>query len=257
MEGRKATIARKTLFLKKLRECGGMTTAAADSTGIAHSTFRSWYATDDDFAAQVNEMRERATDFVESKLMQKIADGDTTAMIFYLKTQGRNRGWSEKTNLLHDRTHRPAGDELPRIGAEQVQAKARWLENLLREAGRYSEMYTAQITLTASLLVQADEMAATLSTQQIVLEQTSREGDTRAVINPLQKAYLDTAERAQKGLRALGMNIESRVDPVGDDPLADLIAKVNSGGSGNSSGSYIDSYPDDSSRGTDDTGTDE
>lgn len=40
--------------------------------------------------------RESALDNAESILYKKILDGDTTALIFFLKTQGKNRGYSER-----------------------------------------------------------------------------------------------------------------------------------------------------------------
>jgi len=46
----------------------------------------------------MEQKREEIIDFAESQLIKKISDGDTTAIIFFLKTIGRNRGYSEKAN---------------------------------------------------------------------------------------------------------------------------------------------------------------
>lgn len=45
------------------------------------------------------EICERFTDFVESKLFEKIAAGDLKAIIFYLKCRARDRGYVEKHDL--------------------------------------------------------------------------------------------------------------------------------------------------------------
>ena len=44
----------------------------------------------------VKEARETMLDNVESRLYQKALAGDTTSMIFFLKTQGKSRGYTER-----------------------------------------------------------------------------------------------------------------------------------------------------------------
>jgi hypothetical protein len=43
--------------------------------------------------------RETAIDMAEDKLMANISKGDNTAIIFYLKTQGKRRGYIEKQEV--------------------------------------------------------------------------------------------------------------------------------------------------------------
>ncbi len=47
----------------------------------------------------VDEARECVTDLAESQLYKKIAEGDLTAIIFYLKTRGKARGYVERQEL--------------------------------------------------------------------------------------------------------------------------------------------------------------
>lgn len=43
--------------------------------------------------------REATLDLAENKLFENINDNDTTSIIFYLKTQGRKRGYVEKLDV--------------------------------------------------------------------------------------------------------------------------------------------------------------
>lgn len=45
------------------------------------------------------DIRESYLDIAESKLMQKVRDGATPELLFYLKTQGKARGYIEKSQL--------------------------------------------------------------------------------------------------------------------------------------------------------------
>lgn len=102
----------KKEILEALEEHQGIVTTACKSIGLARSTYYSWLSSDEDFKKAVDEIQEVAIDFVESKLMEKI-NGVTcmgkddvydvppsdTAIIFYLKTKGKKRGYVEKTEL--------------------------------------------------------------------------------------------------------------------------------------------------------------
>jgi hypothetical protein len=77
-----------------------------------------------DLQEVINDTREKMIDFAESKLLKKIKQGDTTAIIFFLKTQGKHRGYSEKigldTNINFSNTQIELTDEAFEKGQEFI-----------------------------------------------------------------------------------------------------------------------------------------
>ena len=93
----------KKEILTALEKYNGIVTNACGSIGLPRSTYYKWLSEDSDFKEAVNEIQEVAIDFVEGKLMQKISGDDIlgvppsdTAIIFYLKTKGKHRGYIER-----------------------------------------------------------------------------------------------------------------------------------------------------------------
>ena len=70
---------------------------ACKKMGISRTTFYNWRE-NPKFDNLIKDCEEAQIDFVETKLHQKIADGDTTATIFYLKTKGKKRGYVEQVD---------------------------------------------------------------------------------------------------------------------------------------------------------------
>ena len=109
----------KKTVLKLLEKSRGIISSACQSANIARSTFYNWCDNDPEFKIAVDEINESAIDFVESKLIEKI-DGVTvqtfnskgepviyeqppsdTAIIFFLKTKGKKRGYVERSEVDH------------------------------------------------------------------------------------------------------------------------------------------------------------
>jgi hypothetical protein len=77
--------------------------AGDGSTTVSVSTAYEWRAADKAFDKAVKEAvkqsHENGLDLAESKLIEKINGGETTPILFYLKTKGRNRGYIERNEL--------------------------------------------------------------------------------------------------------------------------------------------------------------
>lgn len=89
---------RKALFLEKLSEGKGIIQYAVDNTGICRQTYYNWLEDDPDFKKAVEDINENVLDLVESKLLTAINDENLTAIIFYLKTKGKKRGYVEQVD---------------------------------------------------------------------------------------------------------------------------------------------------------------
>lgn len=71
----------------------------------------------------VQEARDARLDFAEGKLDEKIDNGDTAALIFFLKTQGRSRGYGQdessnkeqKIKIVIDENNVGMREELERV----------------------------------------------------------------------------------------------------------------------------------------------
>ena len=89
------------MYLEVLEKTMGIQTPARKMVGnLSPETVRQWREKDKDFAAKMDECKTICGDFVESKLLQKIKDGDTSAIIFYCKTKLENRGYVERNELV-------------------------------------------------------------------------------------------------------------------------------------------------------------
>lgn len=95
---------RKKAMLAALEKSLGVVTTACKAIGISRETHYSWLEKDEKYKEAVNELDNIALDFAETKLHSNISKGSDTAIIFYLKTKGKKRGYIEKSEI--DNTHR-------------------------------------------------------------------------------------------------------------------------------------------------------
>ncbi len=87
---------KQNAFLKALAESQGLISYACDKIHISRQTYYNWCEKYPDFAERADEISEATLDRVESKLLQAINDDNIAAIIFYLKTKGKKRGYIEQ-----------------------------------------------------------------------------------------------------------------------------------------------------------------
>jgi len=114
----------KKAMLEAMEGSLAIVTTACKAVGISRDTHYRWMKEDPEYKAAILDLENVSLDFAESKLMEKIrgvvvtrkdgsglpaktTDGQTvyrvppsdTAIIFYLKTKGKARGYIEQSNI--------------------------------------------------------------------------------------------------------------------------------------------------------------
>jgi len=106
----------KKAMIEALKKSLGIVSTACESVGISRQTHYRWLKEDPEYKELTEDISEHAIDFVESKLFEKIEgvqmgkeiDGHTviydlapsdTAIIFYLKTKAKKRGYIERSEI--------------------------------------------------------------------------------------------------------------------------------------------------------------
>ncbi len=85
-----------------IREANGFITYAARRLGCNPMTVSRYIARYEIFKSAYEEAQNAMKDFAESQLYKLIAEGNTAAIIFYLKTKARDRGYSERIDINPD-----------------------------------------------------------------------------------------------------------------------------------------------------------
>ena len=89
-------IQKRKKFLDILKKNAGLVYLSCEKCGITAPTYYNWLRDDPSFAEAVKSINEGMLDFAEGALFEKIKNKDLTAIIFFLKTKGRERGYQEK-----------------------------------------------------------------------------------------------------------------------------------------------------------------
>ena len=90
---------KKAAMLEALTKTLGIVTSAAKIVGIERSTHYFWMESDEAYRKAVKELDNVVLDFVESKLHKLVEELNPTAVIFTLKTKGKQRGYIEQNDV--------------------------------------------------------------------------------------------------------------------------------------------------------------
>lgn len=91
------TQSKKKRMLDCLSESKGIVTIACKNANIERKTHYQWLKKDSKYLEAVNDIQNVAIDHVESKLFECIDKLKEASIIFFLKTRGRERGYSEQS----------------------------------------------------------------------------------------------------------------------------------------------------------------
>jgi hypothetical protein len=95
------TQANKARLPTCLEKSLGIVTTACKKANVTRVTYYEYYKKDKEFAKAVDEIQDVTLDFAEGKLLENIQKGSDTAVIFYLKTKGKKRGYIERTENVN------------------------------------------------------------------------------------------------------------------------------------------------------------
>lgn len=86
-------------IIQQLIELKGNVAMLAKKLGVSRTTIYNYVNRHPSVKRALNEARESMLDNVESQLYTKALAGNMTAIIFFLKTQGKRRGYTERIEL--------------------------------------------------------------------------------------------------------------------------------------------------------------
>lgn len=100
----KRRLTKKQKFLEAYEKSMCNVTAACKATNTSRNTYYKWLHEDEKFANACQDAEDSNLDYAETKLMASIRDNNLTAIIFYLKTKGKKRGYVESAEIEERRT---------------------------------------------------------------------------------------------------------------------------------------------------------
>ena len=120
----------KLKFLRSLKLNLGLVYASSKETGVSVEDHNRWLSEDGVYKKQVMEIDGHAIDYVESTLLKLVEERNPQAIMFYLKTKGRERGYVEKAPTGEQKDK---GEDLPIDMSREDKRKV--ILQLMKESG--------------------------------------------------------------------------------------------------------------------------
>ena len=93
------TTLKANIIIKIVNEKRGNLSMVAKELHVSRTTLYAYIKDKPTIQAAIDEARETMVDNVESKLYSRALEGSEASMIFFLKTQGKRRGYVERQEL--------------------------------------------------------------------------------------------------------------------------------------------------------------
>ena len=130
-KGESASASKKRQAIKIMMNTLCNITEVCEAIGIDRTTFYNWKAKDENFAAKVADCYEHRLDVAEQKLMEKIGECSETSIIFFLKTQGKKRGYVERSEVSAS-VEANVNEKLCALSDDELAAKLEELKKKLK-----------------------------------------------------------------------------------------------------------------------------
>jgi hypothetical protein len=95
------TCNKKEILLETLLKSYGNVSDACRMANISRNQFYNYTRTDEVFKEKVEELQESLIDKAETALYKQIESQNITAIIFFLKTKGKSRGYVERVEHVN------------------------------------------------------------------------------------------------------------------------------------------------------------
>jgi len=83
-------------LLSALEQSMGVVSTACETLNISRTNHYKWMKESPEYKQNYDDLSNKALDFAETQLMKMIGKGNTSAVIFFLKTKGKERGYIER-----------------------------------------------------------------------------------------------------------------------------------------------------------------